>query len=126
VLQEGINLADVKHLAILGAGGFGKVSLVEYRGKHYALKQMAKAHIVDHHLVTHVHREKKAMMECESPWLVNLVGTAKDANNIYMMIEAVLGGELFAYLQVGRAARGCLVEEGSGRGGIFAGVGMGW
>jgi cGMP-dependent protein kinase len=42
------------------------------------------------------------MIECNSPWLVNLVSTARDDKNIYMLLEAVLGGELFAYLQVRR------------------------
>lgn len=39
-------------------------------------------------------------MDCNSPWLVNLVATAKDDKNIFMLLEAVMGGELFAYLQV--------------------------
>ena len=111
-----MQLSDLQVITILGAGGFGKVSLVSYRGKHYALKQMTKAHIVDHHLTTHVHREKKCMLECESPWLVNLVATLKDAKNIYMLMEVVLGGELFAYLQVGERS-----VCGGGEGGVGPG-----
>lgn len=42
----------------------------------------------------------QCMLECSSPWLVNLVSTARDDKNIYMLLEAVMGGELFAYLQV--------------------------
>lgn len=42
----------------------------------------------------------QAMLEVDSPWLVNLAATLKDDRNIYMLLEAVLGGELFAYLQV--------------------------
>lgn len=148
-VQE-LNLSELEHLAILGAGGFGRVTLVRYHGSTYALKQMSKGHIVDNKLVAHVHREKKvgqpyhasrpsyeyhtvqgvstcqaaclpsctsladswphdlsscccclkAMLECSSPWLVNLVATAQDDKNIYMLLEAVMGGELFAYLQV--------------------------
>lgn len=44
----------------------------------------------------------QCMMECNSPWLVILVATTRDDKNIYMLLEAVMGGELFAYLQVGR------------------------
>lgn len=40
------------------------------------------------------------MMDCSSPWLVNLVATTKDNKNVFMLLEAVMGGELFAYLQV--------------------------
>lgn len=49
----------------------------------------------------------QCMVECNSPWLVNLVSTARDDKNIYMLLEAVMGGELFAYLQV------CVVHEHS-------------
>jgi hypothetical protein len=42
----------------------------------------------------------QAMLECSSPWLVNLVATAQDEKNIFMLLEVVMGGELFAYLQV--------------------------
>lgn len=42
----------------------------------------------------------QCMLECNSPWLVNLVSTARDDKNIFMLLEAVMGGELFAYLQV--------------------------
>ena len=49
----------------------------------------------------HVKREKSAMAECESPFIVRLKGTSQDDKHIYMMMEAVMGGELFGYLQVG-------------------------
>jgi cGMP-dependent protein kinase len=52
-------ISECQHVATLGAGGFGRVTLVRYRGGSYALKQMAKGHIVDNKLVAHVHREKK-------------------------------------------------------------------
>ena len=40
------------------------------------------------------------MAECDSPFLVRLEGTAADDTTLYMMMEAVMGGELFSYLQV--------------------------
>lgn len=47
----------------------------------------------------------QAMLEVDSSWLVNLAATLKDERNIYMLLEAVMGGELFAYLQVSRSVR---------------------
>lgn len=44
------------------------------------------------------------MAECDSPFLVSLIGTDTDACTLYMMMEAVMGGELFAYLQTRSAA----------------------
>jgi hypothetical protein len=40
------------------------------------------------------------MMECQSPFLVCLHGTNQDDQTLYMLMEAVMGGELFTYLQV--------------------------
>lgn len=51
-------------------------------------------------LVAHIKREKEAMLECRSPFLVQLFGSAQDDQTLYMMMEAVMGGELFSYLQV--------------------------
>lgn len=58
----------------------------------------------------------QCMIECNSPWLVNLVSTARDDKNIYMLLEAVMGGELFAYLQVRpKGCRGCQWVGGGDR-----------
>ena len=62
------------------------------------------------------------MLECNSPWLVNLVATARDDKNIFMLLEAVMGGELFAYLQVML----CGVQSGPGGGGQNRCVGLHW
>lgn len=48
----------------------------------------------------HVKREKLVMAECDCPFMVNLVASFKDNANLYMLQEAVMGGELFTYLQV--------------------------
>lgn len=47
----------------------------------------------------HVKREKQVMAECSCPFMVNLVASFKDAACLYMLLEAVMGGELFTYLQ---------------------------
>lgn len=59
IVSQDLVLSECQQLATLGAGGFGRVTLVRYRGSSYALKQMSKGHIIDNKLVAHVHREKK-------------------------------------------------------------------
>ncbi len=94
-----IGLADVQLRRALGVGTFGKVFLATHRGKRYALKQIAKAHVVSKGLVAHVKRERDVMAECTSPFLVNLAASFQDAQSVYMMMELIMGGELFYYLQ---------------------------
>lgn len=57
-ITQDVRLADLQQVTVLGAGGFGKVSLVKYQNQYFALKQMNKAYILDQRLVMHVHREK--------------------------------------------------------------------
>lgn len=37
---------DLQHVAVLGSGAFGRVTLVSYDSKYYALKCLSKGHVV--------------------------------------------------------------------------------
>ena len=45
-------------------------------------------------------REKEIQGECNSCFMVNLVASFKDSAYLYMLLECIMGGELFTYLQV--------------------------
>jgi len=53
----------------------------------------------------HVKREKQVMAECDCPFMVNLVTSFKDDAHLYMLMECIMGGELFTYLQARTATR---------------------
>jgi len=91
--------SDLQHVAILGAGAFGRVSLVKYKGRCYALKALAKGHVVQSGLSAHIKREKALQIEFASPFLVSLLSAFQDETTLYMLMEVVQGGEFFAYLQ---------------------------
>lgn len=44
--RQAIGLDNLKHLAVLGSGAFGRVTLVQYEGRYFALKTLSKAHVV--------------------------------------------------------------------------------
>ncbi|KAG2497546.1 hypothetical protein HYH03_004293 [Edaphochlamys debaryana] len=94
-----IDVNQAQAVAVLGAGGFGQVLLVKYNGGFHALKAVSKAFVKEQGLVEHIKREKDLLAACDSPFLVRLEGTATDDTTLYMMMEAVMGGELFSYLQ---------------------------
>jgi cGMP-dependent protein kinase len=73
--------------------------MVQWKGHCYALKKILKAKIAKASLVTHVKAEKRLMAECDSPFLVNLVAAFQDSTQLYMMMELVQGGELFAFMR---------------------------
>jgi len=94
-----LRLEDLEQVTILGLGAFGVVHLVKHRGQHFALKAMSKARVKHVGLIRHVEREKEVMLECTTPFAVNLVATFSDKHYIYMLMETVMGGELFTFLQ---------------------------
>lgn len=96
-------LEDLKTVGFLGVGSFGRVTLVSHGGETYALKEIGKAQIVARGLVDHVWREKETMKECDSPFLVNLRQTYVCDASIFMLMDKVLGGELFTYVHSRRS-----------------------
>ena len=65
----------MRELAPLGAGAFGRVSLVAHGGRRFALKRLSKAALAGAGLVEHVKRERAALAECDSPFIVRLEGS---------------------------------------------------
>ena len=47
----------------------------------------------------HVIREKAVMAECASPFMVALAAGFQDDQFLYLLLEAVMGGEFFTYMQ---------------------------
>lgn len=93
----------------LGVGAFGRVKLVKVKpGKilkngnpdqTYALKCLSKRVIVDNGLQDHVVNERKIMSELNHPFILTFHGAMQDDQNVYFLLEILLGGELFRTLR---------------------------
>jgi cGMP-dependent protein kinase len=96
-----LEMKDLNILALLGAGTFGRVSLVQNKNNKnevYALKAMYKSEIVMHKQQHNVIQEKDIMMLCDNPFILKLYTTYKDKIKLYMLLEFVQGGELFTVI----------------------------
>lgn len=94
-------LGDFEMGVTLGLGSFGRVRLARYRrtGKHYAIKMMNKAAVLQMKQLEHIRSEKNILVQIAYPFVVNMFGTFQDETTIYMVFEFVCGGEFFTLLR---------------------------
>jgi hypothetical protein len=93
----------------LGTGTFGRVRLVSYippgasKKQHFALKMLKKSEIIRLKQVEHIKAEKSILTRICHPFIVNLFAHWQDDSHLHMLMEYVIGGELFSQLRkVGR------------------------
>jgi hypothetical protein len=120
-----VDFTLIQRVKVLGLGSFGRVELVRYRqsetgqatdlsagsdtaaappatGKGnsqlFALKIQQKAHIVASKQAIACMRERQLLEECRHPFICRLHATFADKDLLYMLLECVVGGELFQLL----------------------------
>lgn len=95
--DDKITLNDLDYLKQLGAGSFGSVCLVRSKRtkNFYAIKAMNKKQIDYEKLHENIEMEKGILLKIDHPFIVKLVKTLKDQNNIFFLMEYVRGKELW-------------------------------
>lgn len=97
----GYAFEDLLMMRTLGTGTFGRVKLVHHlpTNETFAIKCMSKADIVSSNQQQNILSEKQLLMDCaDCSFIIDLVKTFNRANQIYMMMEFIQGGELWSYI----------------------------
>merc|ERR1719238_1752640 len=98
-------MKDLKLITVLGEGTFGRVRLVQWHNKSsdkkvaFALKTLQKGQLVYYKQVDHVVNEKAVLGSCFHPFILKLEALYNSTNQVYMLLEVALGGELFTHLR---------------------------
>ncbi|KAG0245084.1 camp-dependent protein kinase catalytic subunit [Actinomortierella wolfii] len=94
-------LTDFTIHRTIGTGSCGRVHLVQsvFNSRFYALKVLKKKQIIASNQVEHVNEEKRILERIRHPFLVKTWGTFQDQPNLYIVMDYVVGGELFSVLR---------------------------
>uniref|UniRef100_A0A8C1K6Z3 Serine/threonine kinase 32A n=2 Tax=Cyprinus carpio TaxID=7962 RepID=A0A8C1K6Z3_CYPCA len=96
-----INFDHFQILRAIGKGSFGKVCIVQKKDtkKMYAMKYMNKLKCVERNEVRNVFKELQIMQNLEHPFLVNFWYSFQDEEDMFMVVDLLLGGDLRYHLQ---------------------------
>jgi len=124
---ESVSAAGYETVRVLGKGSFGTVSLVRDHQNHstrspphskqhrqpvYAMKVIKKAEMLRSCQEAHLRAERDFLVSCigaNSRWVVPLVASFQDPNNLYLVMDFQIGGD-FLHLLEG-IAKGVLCED---------------
>ncbi|XP_037015082.2 serine/threonine-protein kinase 32C [Artibeus jamaicensis] len=99
--KEDVNFDHFQILRAIGKGSFGKVCIVQKRdtGKMYAMKYVSKRQCIERDEVRNVFRELEILQGLEHVFLVNLWYSFQDEEDMFMVVDLLLGGDLRYHLQ---------------------------
>eukprot|EP00794_Sanderia_malayensis_P016849 gene16850-18548_t len=86
---------DFEMLKPISKGAFGHVYLVKRRGtgKLYAMKAMKKSDVLNKNMIEQVVAERDALALSKSPFIVQLFYSFQTRNNIFLVMEYLIGGD---------------------------------
>ncbi|XP_054005510.1 serine/threonine-protein kinase 32A [Hylaeus anthracinus] len=99
---EEVNFDHFQILRAIGKGSFGKVCIVQKRdrtGNMYAMKYVHKGECAERGALKNVAREVEILSQLEHPCLVNLWFSFQDEEDLFMVSDLLLGGDLRYHIQ---------------------------
>ena len=97
---QDVSFEQFKLLRSVGKGAFGKVCIVMKRDskKLYAMKYMSKEKCIEKKALSNVINEQKILMMLRHNFIVNLWFAFQDQEDMFMVVDLMLGGDLRFHL----------------------------
>lgn len=94
-------LSDFELRETLGTGTFGRVRLCRHieTSRYFAIKILKKYEVIRLKQVDHILSEASILQEIDHPFIVNMLKGFMDSDRLYLLLEYVVGGELFSHLR---------------------------
>ena len=91
---------DFEKIDLIGRGASGEIWLVKDKISHeyYALKVVNKTSIIINDQAESIKSERTLLASLDNPWIVKLIYSFQDPQNLYYVLEFVQGGDLSALL----------------------------
>ncbi|KAJ1654202.1 hypothetical protein IWQ61_005823 [Dispira simplex] len=107
--NEEVRLAHFDLLRCVGKGAFGKVRIVQHRAikQNYALKYINKDKCIRMKAIDNIIQERRILEEIKFPLICNLRYAFQDDENMFMVLDLMLGGDLRFHID----RKGALPEE---------------
>ncbi|KAK2709302.1 hypothetical protein QYM36_013088 [Artemia franciscana] len=98
--KKDLSLDSFEVLRAIGKGSFVKVCIVQMKRnkKMYAMKYMNKEQCLNKGAIRNVVREVEILSKLDHPFLVNLCFSFQDAEDMFMVVDLLLGGDLRYHL----------------------------
>ncbi|ORZ12965.1 kinase-like domain-containing protein [Lobosporangium transversale] len=96
-----IELSHFHLLRSVGKGAFGKVRVVQHKRTKeiYALKYINKTKCIRMRAIENIIQERRLLEEVEFPLICNLRYAFQDDENLFMVLDLMLGGDLRFHLE---------------------------
>ncbi|XP_053118442.1 serine/threonine-protein kinase greatwall isoform X2 [Hemicordylus capensis] len=94
------SIEDFTIVKPISRGAFGKVYLGRKARKLYAVKVVKKADLINKNMVHQVQAERDALALSKSPFIVHIYYSLQSANNVYLIMEYLIGGDVKSLLHI--------------------------
>ncbi|KAH0795400.1 AGC family protein kinase [Histomonas meleagridis] len=96
-----VKITDFTVLKVIGRGAYGKVQLVRHNGdgQIYALKSLSKRLLAQYDLIGRTLTERNTLITANHPFITSARYSFQSDTKLFLALEYVPGGELFARLR---------------------------